>query len=136
MNEIYKMLGTIAEFSAIAAGGLWLGRYILSFMKKRKMNFSKYVQSLFKFLKNYHTLIGWIALFAASSHGVYFFLQDSEHINQIYSGVVAIIVLVVLVIFGLVLKKWGRGKKYSFYKKIHQGISIVFAITLFIHLIL
>jgi len=136
LNNIYKMLGTIAEFSAIAAGGLWLGRYVLSFMKKRKMNFSKYVQSLFKFLKKYHTLIGWIAFFATTSHGIYFFLQTSDYMNRIYSGVVAFIILVVLVIFGLVLQKWGKGKKYSFYKKFHQGIAIVFAITLFVHLIL
>lgn len=135
MSELFEKVGTIAEIAAIAAFALWGIRFALIKLKKRKFTFIKWIQLAFKNLKEHHILIGWVAFSAALSHGSYFFIQSSEEIESIYSGVATLIGFAFLVSFGLILNKWGKGKKYSTYKKIHQGLAIVFGIALGIHLL-
>lgn len=135
MSEIYEKIGTMAEIAAIAAFALWISRLALMQLKKRKPPFVKWFQLLFKILKEHHTLIGWAAFTAALAHGSYFFLQTSEEIESIYSGLATFSALAVLVAVGFILNKWGKGKKYLKFKKIHQGIAIVFGIALGIHLL-
>jgi threonine/homoserine/homoserine lactone efflux protein len=85
----------------------------------------------FKILKDHHILIGWVAFSAAFVHGSYFFLQTSEEMESIFSGLVTLIGFAILVSFGLLLNKLGNRK----YKKIHQWIAIVFGIALGVHLL-
>ncbi|WLR52051.1 hypothetical protein LC040_03815 [Bacillus tianshenii] len=136
MEEMSKTLGAIAEYGAIGAGALWLVRHAVGFVKKRKMSFGHYVQMLFKLLRTYHTFIGWVVFSVATSHGVYFLLNESEHMDRVYSGLATFIGLVVLVSFGLLLQKRGKNKKYAAYKRVHQLIALLFGLALLIHLVI
>lgn len=135
MNEVFEKIGTIAEISAIAAFSLWLLRLSFIELKKRHFPSIKWIQLTFKFLKEHHVLMGWVAFSAAIAHGSYFFLQTSEEKTSIYSGLITLVGFAFLVSFGHILKKWGKGKKFLKYKKIHQGLSIAFGLALAVHLL-
>ncbi|MEH7883448.1 hypothetical protein V7654_03885 [Bacillus sp. JJ1609] len=135
MSELYKKMGTMAEIAAIAAFALWVIRLAFIELKKRKFTYVKWIQLGFKLLKEHHMIIGWVAFSAALAHGSYFFLQTSEEAESIYSGLATLIGFAILVSFGLILNKWGKGKKYLRFKKIHQAIAVVFGIALGIHLL-
>lgn len=135
MSELFEKVGTMAEIAAIAAFALWVIRLAFIKLKKRKFTFIKWIQMAFKILKEHHILIGWVAFSAALAHGSYFFLQTSEETESIYSGLATLIGFAILISFGLIINKWGKGKRYLKYKKIHQGIAIVFGIALGVHLL-
>ncbi|MEH7444615.1 hypothetical protein V7201_20065 [Bacillus sp. JJ1122] len=135
MSELYKKMGTMAEIAAIAAIALWVIRLAFIELKKRKFTYIKWVQLGFKMLREHHIIIGWVAFSAALAHGSYFFLQTSEEAESIYSGLATLIGFAILVSFGFVLNKWGKGKEYLRFKKIHQAFAIVFGIALGIHLL-
>lgn len=135
MNEVFEKTGTIAEIFAIAAFSLWVLRLSFIQFKKRDFPYKKWIQLAFKFLKEHHVLIGWVAFSAAIAHGSYFFLQTSEEKTSIYSGLITLVGFAILVSFGHILKKWGKGKRFLKYKKIHQGISIAFGLALAVHLL-
>jgi predicted Co/Zn/Cd cation transporter (cation efflux family) len=135
MSELFEKIGTIAEIGAIAAFSLWVLRILLMQLKKREFTYLRWIQLAFKFLKEHHILIGWAAFSAALAHGSYFLLQTSEETESIYSGLVTLIGFTILVSFGLFLDKRGKGKKYLKYKKIHQGIAVLFGIALGVHLL-
>ena len=75
MEDLYKTVGSIAEYLAIVAACLWLGRYVFTFLKKRKIGLSNYFPPVLKLLKKHHTVIGWAVLALASGHGVYFLFR-------------------------------------------------------------
>ncbi|MGV2939815.1 hypothetical protein AB5I83_09510 [Mesobacillus sp. LC4] len=135
MSELLEKGGTIAEIGAITAFALWIVRLLFLQLKKRNFVFVKWIQLAFKLLREHHTLIGWAAFSAALAHGSYFFLQTNEEWESIYSGLATLIGFAFLVIFGLTLDKWVKGKKYLTYKKIHQAIAIVFGLALGVHLL-
>ncbi|NKE06758.1 hypothetical protein [Mesobacillus selenatarsenatis] len=135
MSELFEKGGTIAEIGAITAFALWMVRLLFLQLKKRNFVFVNWVQLAFKLLREHHTLIGWAAFSAALAHGSYFFLQTNEEWESIYSGLATLIGFAFLVIFGLTLDKWAKGKKYLTYKKIHQAIAIVFGLALGVHLL-
>lgn len=135
MSELYKTMGTMAEIAVIAAFALWVIRLAFIELKKRKFTYVKWVQLGFKLLKEHHMIIGWVAFSAALAHGSYFFLQTSEEVESIYSGLATLIGFAILVTFGFILNKWGKGKQYIKLKKYHQAIAIVFGIALGIHLL-
>lgn len=135
MSALFKKGGTIAEIGAIAAFGLWIVRLLLRQLKKRKFEFSKWVQVVFKLLREHHTLIGWAAFSAALAHGSYFFLQANEEWESVYSGLATLIGFAILVTVGLFLDKRAKGRKYQTFKKVHQAIAIIFGFALGIHLL-
>lgn len=135
MSELFEKIGTIAEIGEIAAFSLWIIRILLMQLKKREFTYLRWIQLTFKFLKEHHILIGWAAFSAAFAHGSYFLLQTSEEKESIYSGLVTLSGFTILVTFGLFLDKRGIGRKYLKYKKIHQGIAVLFGIALVVHLL-
>ncbi len=135
MSEFFEKVGTIAEIGVITAFALWMARLLFLQLKKRNFIFVKSVQLAFKLLREHHTLIGWAAFSAALAHGSYFFLQTNEEWESIYSGLATLIGFGILVIFGLILDKSARGKKYLTFKKVHQAMAIVFGFALGIHLL-
>ena len=136
MEDLYQSVGSISEYLAIGAACLWLGRYVFTFLKKRKIGLSNYFPPVLKLLKKHHTVIGWAVLALASGHGAYFFFKTSEHMDRIYTGLAAFIGLVVLALVGLILDKWVKGKKFLSYRKIHKAIAVVFGIALVVHLMI
>ncbi|MCM3737851.1 hypothetical protein M3215_19185 [Bacillus cytotoxicus] len=134
LKGLNKNLGSLAEYGAIAAGSLWLIRNIWLYLHKNKITVSKSIKELYLLLKQYHTLIGYTVFAVATSHGIYFLIVGSRHMVRIYSGIFALIGLVLVAIAGLLLHKLKDKKKYITYRKAHQIVAIIFGIGLLIHL--
>lgn len=134
LKGLNKNLGSLAEYGAIAAGSLWLIRNIWLYLHKRKIMVSKYTKELYMLLKQYHTLIGYAVFVVATSHGIYFLIVGSRHMIRIYSGIFALIGLILVAIAGILLHKLKDKKKYITYRKAHQAVAVIFGIGLLIHL--
>ncbi|MCP8971341.1 hypothetical protein [Ectobacillus ponti] len=135
LKEANKTLGSAAEYGAIAAGLLWLSRHVWTYARKNKLNAAQYMRQAFLFLKKHHTLVGYAVLSLSVSHGVYFLLKGSKHVLQFYSGIGAIIALLLVSFAGILLQKLGVRKSLAKYRRIHQVIASLFGIGLLIHLI-
>ncbi|MCZ0754510.1 hypothetical protein [Anoxybacillus sp. J5B_2022] len=135
-KEMYKFLGSLAEFSAIAGGGVWLVRHGFIQLKKRNVTWQHHVKEWFLFFRRYHTLFGWITLLLVISHGTYFLFSGVDRIGRVYSGIGAFVSLTLVVVFGYVLQRFGKGKNGKSYKKMHQWIALLFGISLVIHLLM
>ncbi|UQD50992.1 hypothetical protein C0971_02260 [Bacillus methanolicus] len=74
-KEIFKNLGSLAEYSAIAGGSVWVIRHAFIQFQKRDHKWKNNAKELFLFLKKNHTFFGCITFFLAAGHGSYFFLN-------------------------------------------------------------
>ncbi|AST07050.1 hypothetical protein AF2641_09295 [Anoxybacillus flavithermus] len=134
-KELYKLLGTLAEFSAIAGGGMWLVRHAFIQGKKRNIRWQHDLKEAFLFFRKYHTLFGYLALFLVVSHGTYFLLHHDDKMGRVYSGIGALAGLLLVSVVGYVLQR-SKGKQSRSYKKVHQWAAFLFAIGLAIHLLM
>jgi hypothetical protein len=133
-KELTKTFGSIAEYTAIATGGLWAVRHVWLYLRKRKIQAADYIREFFLVLKKYHTLLGYTLLALATSHGVYFLLKGTRHMSSMYSGIGALAGLTLAGTVGVMLQKLGTGKKHLKYKRVHQIVAAIFGIGLLIHL--
>jgi hypothetical protein len=132
-KEIYKSLGSLAEYSAIAGGSVWLVRHVFTRFKNKWQND---IRELFLFLRKYHTFFGWMTLFLVVSHGSYFLFSHVDKIGRVYSGIGAFVSLILVITAGYVLQTFGKGKNIKSYKKVHQITALLFGISLVIHLLM
>ncbi len=130
-----KKLGSFGEYGAIIAASLWFLRQMCLFLKKKNMRGFKMIKELYLFIKQFHVLIGCAVIAVATTHGVYFLIKGSRHIILIYSGIFSLLTLIALGIAGFVLQQSKQKTKLKMYRKVHQFIAVIFAIGIFIHLI-
>ncbi|GGJ60893.1 hypothetical protein GGR02_000470 [Anoxybacillus voinovskiensis] len=135
-KELYKLLGTLAEFSAIAGGGMWLVRHAFMQGKKRNIRWQHDLKEAFLFFRKHHTLFGYLALFLVISHGTYFFLHHDDKMGRVYSGIGAFVALLLVSTLGYVLQRFNKGKQGRSYKKLHQWAALLFGGALAVHLLM
>jgi len=135
-KELYKLLGTLAEFSAIAGGGMWLIRHAFIQAKTRNIRWQHDVKEAFLFFRKYHTLFGWLTLFLVISHGTYFLFHHVNKMGRVYSGIGALAGLLLVSILGYVLQRFSKGKQSRSYKKLHQLAALLFGGALAVHLLM
>lgn len=135
-KEWYKFLGTLAEFIAIAGGGMWLIRHAFIQVKKRNIRWQHDVKEAFLFFRKYHTLFGWLTLFLVISHGTYFLFHHVNKMGRVYSGIGASAGLLLVSILGYVLQRFSKGKQSRSYKRMHQWAALLFGVGLVIHLLM
>ncbi|WP_242213392.1 hypothetical protein [Bacillus cereus group sp. BfR-BA-01383] len=129
-----KKIGSIGEYGAIIAALLWFLRHLWLFLKKKNIHVFKKVKELYLFIKKFHVLIGYAVISVATTHGVYFLLNGSQHILLFYSGIFSLLTLIVLGCVGFFLHQTNKKTKLIMYRKLHQIFAIIFGIGLLIHL--
>ncbi|MCL6586171.1 MAG: hypothetical protein K6T72_06540 [Anoxybacillus sp.] len=135
-KELYKLLGTLAEFSAIAGGGMWLVRHAFIQGKKRNIRSQYDIKEVFLFFRKHHSLFGSLALLLVISHGTYFLLYHGDKMGRVYSGVGAFGGLLLVSMIGYVLQRLSKGKQSRSYKKLHQLAALLFGGALAVHLLM
>lgn len=136
LKSVNKTLGSLGEYGTIAAISLWFLHHIWLFLHKNKISEFKYMKELYMLAKKYHMFIGYAVLAVATTHGVYFFIKGSHHMIQIYSGIFAFCILVLLSSVGILLNRSKNINKSVLYRNLHQMIAILFGLGLIIHLML
>jgi hypothetical protein len=138
-----KQLGSFAEYAVIATAGFWLCKTLLGQIKNKKIQFSniwnKRISTLlhkaFLFFKKHHMFLGWVTVILASGHGVYFLLFPDNKIKYFYTGLAALIGLVIVAGVGIVFDQFmKKNKAVKAGRRYHFAAAVLFAVLFLVHL--
>jgi hypothetical protein len=141
----------ISDWSARAQRGFWDQMAVLSlfliigsvsvwFLKKKLINGNQKDREAFpwangsviKRLRGAHIALGWLAFDLGLGHSIYFMVNLPTRMNRVYSGVIALMAMIVLIITGLMYRHKIMSLKTI--KKFHLVISGIFGILLVVHI--
>jgi len=76
--------------------------------------------------------LGWLAFDLGLGHSVYFMVNLPTRMNRVYSGVIALVAMIALIITGLMYKH--KIMSIKTIKKFHLVISGIFGVLLVVHI--
>jgi hypothetical protein len=123
--------GVAGLFNTMGQISIYGGAFAFSWLMMKRMMKTKYAPLKWAAKKTYklHEWIGWIILALALAHSVYFLFTKFSS-NRTWDGIAAIVPLIVLSLYGWVMKK-SRNKPIM--RKIHLVLAIAFFAALLIH---
>jgi hypothetical protein len=136
-------LGNFAEFTVIGAAGFWISKKLLGQLRTRKLPIADFwikrisglLLKLIAFLKHNHRFLGWITVLLASGHGAYFLIFPDKKVKYFYTGLGALIGLVIVAAVGIMFDYWMKKKKrVKAGRRYHFAAAVLFGILFLIHL--
>ena len=126
LTKMTQIFGIVAVFLIIFRK-VWMG------VKKSKVLNLRWIFPTWQFLKKRHTLFGWIVVAAGTAHSLYFLLFIPSDMNGVFSGILAFVVMILMVLFGYKLNQKVRTTKYV--RLSHTLLGIAFMIGLVYHMV-
>jgi hypothetical protein len=129
-------LSSAAEYTAIAAAGLWISKTAFIAMNGKGSALLDPLKQLFLFFQRHHVLLGWVVLVTTSAHGLYYILHKSDRFNMMVTGWVAWSGLLVLALVGVFFdQRLRERKKTKQIRLYHIGFSVVFMVGFIMHVL-
>ncbi len=128
MGEIFPKLGWITVGLSLLGGALYIARKGYIYLKKNNkipISYEKQIKQIMQLLAKYHKYIGSSAVIIGFIHG-YFLLGGI----RLHTGFISWGFLAFLMVTGLIGPKYYKKS----WRKIHKGVAIIFAVTVFVHL--
>lgn len=121
---------------SIGAFGLWISKKIFLEIRKRDIQDFGIIRYLIIFLRKHHVMIGWLAIFSTSAHGIYYILSYPNKQTEIVTGIITWGLLIILGGFGAFLDyKFKEKRKHNKIKVYHIVLSVIFMVGLIIHVL-
>jgi hypothetical protein len=138
-----KQLGSFGEYTVIGTAAYWLCKTLLVQMKKKNSpltdgwlpRMSSIVQKAMLFFKKQHQFLGWVTVMVASGHGLYFILFPDKKLKFFYTGIAALIGLILAAGVGIVFDQlMKRNKAVKAGRRYHFAAAVLFAVLFLVHL--
>jgi hypothetical protein len=143
IKPVAKQLGTFAEIAVMATAAFWLFKTLLIQVKKKNIwlpdvwniRTASIFQPAMLFFKKNHRFLGWVTVILACGHGLYFLLFPDKQIKFFYTGLTALIGLVIVAGVGIVFDQLMKSNKaVKAGRRYHLTTAVIFAVLFLIHL--
>lgn len=129
----WNQMGVLSLFLIISSVSVWfLKKKIIIVKHQDSKTFPWANGSVIKGLREAHVTLGWLAFDLGLGHSVYFMVNLPTRMNRFYSGAIALVAMIVLIITGLMYRHKIMGIKTI--KKFHLVISTIFGVLLVAHI--
>lgn len=129
----WNLMGVLSLFSAIVSISLWfLKKKIINTKQRDRKGFAWANSSMIKRLRDAHVNLGWVAFTLGLGHGAFFMVNLPSRMNRVYSGVIALVGMIVLMLTGLMYRHKIISLKTS--KTCHKVIACIFGVLLLVHI--
>lgn len=129
----WNQMGVLSLVLIIASVSVWfLKKKIINVKQSDRDMFPWANSSVIKRLREAHITLGWLAFDLGLGHSVYFMVNLPTRMNRVYSGVIALVAMIVLIISGIMYKH--KLMSIKTIKKFHLVISGIFGVLLVTHL--
>lgn len=129
----WNQMGVLSLFLIIGSVSVWfLKKKIINVKQSDREAFPWANSSVIKRLREAHITLGWLAFDLGLGHSVYFMVNLPTRMNRVYSGVIALVAMIALIITGLMYKH--KIMSLRTIKKYHLVISGIFGVLLVAHI--
>ncbi|NDI36904.1 hypothetical protein [Chengkuizengella sediminis] len=118
---------TIAAILLLVWDKLWMG------VRKNRNVITTAIRKIWLFFKTRHVLFGWLVAAAGTAHSIYFTVYLPEQMIGFWSGVIAFIIMILLVVLGYYFNN--KAKTNPLIGKYHLWLGILFFIAFIYHFI-